>query len=194
MASSLHSSCWPAPALTVPGTSNPAAKCNGITAFITLSGSKLTFPIAGARTNNCCIRRRGIFSELGAGRDKKLKQGAEADPVPAWAQPGSDEAPPWERTEKSVSPPGSSSTSFEIPFWAFLISSTLVGIATVGSIFEFFNHNPIFGVVPPESPLWAPILGFFALTGFPSTIFLLVKAIQGANKAAEEVDRQDGYM
>ena len=38
----------------------------------------------------------------------------------------------------------------------------------VGSIFEFANKNAIFGVVKPDSFLWAPILLFFAITGFPS--------------------------
>jgi hypothetical protein len=37
----------------------------------------------------------------------------------------------------------------------------------VGSIFEYADRNPIFGVVQPDSPLWAPILGLFALTGLP---------------------------
>ena len=40
-------------------------------------------------------------------------------------------------------------------------------VCQVGSIFEFADKNPIFGVVRPDSPLWAPILGFFALTGLP---------------------------
>ena len=38
----------------------------------------------------------------------------------------------------------------------------------VGSIFEYANRNPIFGVVKPDNFLWAPILLFFAITGFPS--------------------------
>ena len=38
----------------------------------------------------------------------------------------------------------------------------------VGSIFEFANRNAIFGVVKPDNFLWAPILLFFAITGFPS--------------------------
>ena len=38
----------------------------------------------------------------------------------------------------------------------------------MGSIFEFANKNAIFGVVKPDNFLWAPILLFFAVTGFPS--------------------------
>lgn len=37
----------------------------------------------------------------------------------------------------------------------------------VGSIFEYANKNAVFGVIQPDSPLWAPILGLFALTGLP---------------------------
>ena len=39
----------------------------------------------------------------------------------------------------------------------------------VGSIFELINQNPIFGVVAPGNPLYLPILGTFAVTGFPTT-------------------------
>jgi hypothetical protein len=42
-------------------------------------------------------------------------------------------------------------------------------------VFEYFNKNPVFGVIQPDNPLWAPILGFFAITGLPtavSTVFL----------------------
>lgn len=39
----------------------------------------------------------------------------------------------------------------------------------VGSIFEYFNRHAIFGVLPPDNILWAPILGFFAITGLPSS-------------------------
>ena len=38
----------------------------------------------------------------------------------------------------------------------------------VGSIYEYANRNPVFGVVKPDNFLWAPILLFFAVTGFPS--------------------------
>ena len=38
----------------------------------------------------------------------------------------------------------------------------------VGSVFEIINKNPLFGIVQPSSPLWLPILGFFAVTGVPS--------------------------
>ena len=37
----------------------------------------------------------------------------------------------------------------------------------VGSIYEYFNKNAIFGLVQPGNPAYAPILGFFAITGLP---------------------------
>jgi hypothetical protein len=37
----------------------------------------------------------------------------------------------------------------------------------VGSIFEYVDGNAVFGVIPPDSPLWAPVLGLFAFTGIP---------------------------
>ncbi len=38
----------------------------------------------------------------------------------------------------------------------------------IGSIFEYSNKNPVFGLLPPSSPFYTPILGFFAVTGLPS--------------------------
>ena len=38
----------------------------------------------------------------------------------------------------------------------------------IGSIFEYSNKNPVFGLLPPSSPFYTPILGFFAITGLPS--------------------------
>lgn len=38
----------------------------------------------------------------------------------------------------------------------------------VGSIYEFANKNPIFGVIEADSPLYTPILGLFMVTGFPT--------------------------
>lgn len=109
--------------------------------------------------------------------------------VPGWAKANSDELPPWAKNER----PASQEPAKEIPFPVYLIGSTLVSIAAVGSVFEYFNKNPVFGVVSPDSPFYAPILGFFAFTGLPTAGFLFYKSIQLANKASEEADREDGY-
>ncbi len=54
------------------------------------------------------------------------------------------------------------------------------------------NRHPLFDVVQPEDPLWAPILGFFAITGLPTSGFLFYKSVQAANKESERMDRLDG--
>lgn len=61
----------------------------------------------------------------------------------------------------------------------------------VGSVFEFTNKNPIFGVIGPDSPVYTPILGLFALTGLPTAGFLFFKAIKSANAAADRMDNVD---
>ena len=105
-----------------------------------------------------------------------------------------DELPPWARREELQKLQAADGQ--ELPFGVYLIGSALVSIAAVstthvnqaepllmnpccssihciaylqvGSIFEWINKNPIFGVLPPSSALYTPILGFFAVTGFPT--------------------------
>ncbi len=55
-----------------------------------------------------------------------------------------------------------------LPWPLLLLFSIFTAIAAVGSIFEYIDRNAIFGVVGPDSQLWAPILLFFAVTGFPT--------------------------
>eukprot|EP00892_Ulva_mutabilis_P011104 jgi/Ulvmu1/8366/UM042_0072.1 len=62
----------------------------------------------------------------------------------------------------------------------------------IGSVFEFFNKNSIFGVVEPSSPLYLPILGVFAVTGLPTAGWLFLKAVTVANQEAERMDKADG--
>jgi hypothetical protein len=64
-------------------------------------------------------------------------------------------------------------------------------IAAVGSIFEYTNKNPIFGVLGPDSPFYTPILGLFAVTGLPTAGYLFFKAVTAANRQADEMDRID---
>jgi hypothetical protein len=52
----------------------------------------------------------------------------------------------------------------------------------------------VFGVLQPDSPLWAPVLLFMAVTGLPVAGFLFYKGVSGANAAAEMQDKLDGYM
>lgn len=81
----------------------------------------------------------------------------------------------------------------DLPFGVYLLSSAIVAIAAVGSIFEYANKNPVFNIIYPDSPLYVPILAVFALTGLPSSGYLFYKAVSAANKEAERMDKLDGY-
>ncbi|OVA00711.1 hypothetical protein BVC80_9085g131 [Macleaya cordata] len=111
--------------------------------------------------------------------------------IPTWAKPDSDEPPPWARSEANIK--DTSQGTFEVPFYAYLLASTITAIAAIGSIFEYINQKPVFGVLDPDSIFYAPLLGFFVFTGVPTSAFLWFKSVQAANKAAEEQDRRDGY-
>jgi hypothetical protein len=40
----------------------------------------------------------------------------------------------------------------------------------IGSIFEYVNQKPVFGVLNSDSIFYAPLLGFFAFTGVPTSV------------------------
>ncbi|KAJ1433125.1 hypothetical protein SESBI_06347 [Sesbania bispinosa] len=113
--------------------------------------------------------------------------------IPSWAKPDSDEPPPWARDEANKNT-ASSSSGFEIPFYVYLLASAITAIAAIGSIFEYVNQKPVFGVLSSDSVFYAPLLGFFTFTGVPFSAFLWFKSVQAANKEAEEQDKRDGYF
>ncbi|KQK05661.1 uncharacterized protein LOC100828480 [Brachypodium distachyon] len=130
-----------------------------------------------------------------AATEGSAKSSGEADEqVPSWARPGSDEPPPWARDEGGGGAGGRDPAAVQVPFYAYLLASAITAIAAIGSIFEYTNGRPVFGIVGVDSPLYAPILGFFAVTGVPTSAFLWYKAVQTANKDAEEQDRKDGFL
>lgn len=108
------------------------------------------------------------------------------------SQPAED-LPPWVRREKERELAAASGKK-GLPWPLYLVFSCLVAIASVGSIFEYLDRNAVFGVIQPDSPLWAPVLGLFAITGLPTAGFLFFKGVQAANEAAEMQDRIDGYI
>ncbi|KAK3034172.1 hypothetical protein RJ639_034312 [Escallonia herrerae] len=161
-------------------------------------------------------RNRGLrvnaVTEGSAKKSSKSEQ--EEQPVPIWAKPDSDEPPPWARDEAQQG----SSSEFEVPFYAYLLASAITAIAAVsfphpsflcflsqyvcacaficlniGSVFEYLNQRPVFGVLNSDSIFYVPVLGFFAFTGIPTSAFLWFKSVQAANKEAEEQDKRDGY-
>lgn len=40
----------------------------------------------------------------------------------------------------------------------------------IGSVFEYVNDKPVFGVLNSDSIFYAPVLGFFAFTGIPTSV------------------------
>lgn len=56
------------------------------------------------------------------------RSGKEEEAVPKWARPDSEEPPPWAKNESQKD---SSSSSFEIPFYAYLLASAITAIAAV---------------------------------------------------------------
>jgi hypothetical protein len=52
----------------------------------------------------------------------------------------------------------------------------------------------VFPRAQPDSPLWAPILLFMAVTGYPTAGLLFKYGVDEFNAAAELQDRLDGYL
>jgi len=133
-------------------------------------------------------RKLTVFAVTEGSRKSKKEKPEES--VPSWANPDSDEPPPWARDEAGQS---GSQQSLQIPFIVYLLASAITAIAAIGSVFEYVNQKPVFGVLGSDSVFYAPVLGFFAFTGIPTAAFLWFKSVQVANKEAEEQDRRDGY-
>ncbi|PIA26291.1 hypothetical protein AQUCO_09500038v1 [Aquilegia coerulea] len=96
------------------------------------------------------------------------KSSKSEEKIPSWAKPDSEEPPPWAREEGKES----LQQNFEVPFYVYLIASAITAIAAIGSIFEYINEKPVFGVLNPDSIFYAPLLGFFAFTGVPTSVCL----------------------
>ena len=112
-----------------------------------------------------------------------------ASPSASAQQVEIEEEPVWVKREKQRE---LDSQNKDLPFGVYLLFSCFVTIAAVGSCFEFANQNPIFGVVGPDSPLYGPILGLFAVTGIPTAGVLFFKGVSAANAEAERMDAMDG--
>lgn len=160
-----------------------------------LSSISLTPVYLGTSKSSCCIRdqdNKGLYKFIVRATTKgSTKSGKSEEKIPSWAKPDSDEPPPWAQESSAGT---SSQPAFEIPFYAYLLASAITAIAAIGSVFEYANQKPIFGVLNSDSILYAPILGFFAFTGVPTSAYLWYKSVQVANKEAEEQDRKDGFL
>eukprot|EP00897_Mesotaenium_endlicherianum_P005187 jgi/Mesen1/4697/ME000241S03732 len=171
-----------------------------------LQSSIPSFAISSSNAANRCAFPTGVYKSSSMRRqnatrmpqirsmsDENAGPGApktQQDKEPAWAKPNSDELPPWARGESAGA---ASAGPVDLPFYVYLLSSAIISIAAVGSIFEYFNQNPIFGVVFPGNPLYVPILGIFTFTGLPLSAYLFSKSIKAFNKLSDDTDREDGY-
>ncbi|PON85392.1 Transmembrane protein [Trema orientale] len=157
-------------------------------------GHRILVQLTGKGNQNCLSYRKNKLSPkltVYAVTKGSAESSKSEETVPSWAKPDSEEPPPWAQGEgkKDASPNG-----FEVPFFVYLLASAVTAIAAIGSIFEYVNQRPVFGVVNPDSIFYVPLLGFFAFTGIPTSAFLWFKSVQVANKEAEEQDRRDGYL
>ncbi|MQL75637.1 hypothetical protein Taro_008023 [Colocasia esculenta] len=156
-------------------------RCQGFN----LKGS--SFPMySSPRARLPCRRLVVLATTKGSAKSSESEE-----TIPSWARPDSEEPPPWARDE------GKSSISqqiFEVPFYVYLLASAITAIAAIGSIFEYVNERPVFGIVKSDSIFYAPLLGFFVFTGIPMSGFLWFKSVKVANKEAEEQDRRDGFL
>ncbi|KAJ4965296.1 hypothetical protein NE237_017145 [Protea cynaroides] len=161
------------------------------------SGVKGVIPSPSIISETCNIhgdhymRRLSSKFTASAGPEGSAKSSKSEETIPSWAKPDSDEQPPWAKDEGKQNLSGQ---TFEIPFYAYLLASAVVAIAAVGSIFEYVNQKPVFGILNSDSIFYAPLLGFFAFTGVPTSAFLWFKSVQAANKAAKEQDQKDGFL
>lgn len=138
------------------------------------------------KTWNLSPKQFTVFAKT----EGSTKSSQSEEKIPSWALPDSEEPPPWAREEGRQS----AAPTLVIPFYVYLLSSAITAIAAVGSMFEYVNQNPIFGIIQSDNMLYAPILGFFAITGIPASAFLWFKSVEAANKEAEEQDRRDGFL
>ncbi|CAL4901397.1 unnamed protein product [Urochloa decumbens] len=157
----------------------------GVSGHLALRPKSLGHHLGRSLLGGRCRRRR-LAVLAAAGK----KPGEAEEQVPAWAKPGADEPPPWERKGGAVQ----GQEAGQVPFYAYLLASAVTAIAAIGSIFEYTNQKPVFGIIGSDSALYAPLLGFFVFTGIPTSAFLWFKAVQTANREAEEQDRRDGFL
>ncbi|KAJ0977959.1 hypothetical protein J5N97_013433 [Dioscorea zingiberensis] len=166
-------------------------RCPQLRSFTSLGGLDLV--AIWKRSQSWHKKQGGRFCHrfvVFAATEGSAKPSQSDERIPSWARPDSDEPPPWARDGGNGSP----QPTFEIPFYAYLLASAITAIAAIGSIFEYANKKPVFGVLNSDSVFYAPLLGFFVFTGIPTSAFLWFKSVQTANKEADEQDRKDGYL
>lgn len=147
------------------------------------TSTRVVVPEVWRRSSSSSLltRVRAAPDEEDTRQEKQLEQKVQQDDEPVWVRR--------ERERELMAKEGSK----DLPFGVYLLFSAIVAIAAIGSIFEYANKNPIFDVIYPDSPFYAPILGVFAITGVPTAGYLFYKAVSSANAEAERMDKLDGY-
>ncbi|KAF8406761.1 hypothetical protein HHK36_008853 [Tetracentron sinense] len=173
------------------GSRNHNLRCPGSSPGLQDKSLDISFISKTSRNHHGHQKRRLSHRfTVSAVTEGSAKSSKSEETIPSWARTDSDEPPPWARDEGKEK---ASEQGFEIPFYAYLLASAVTAIAAIGSIFEYVNQRPVFGVLNSDSIFYSPLLGFFAFTGIPTSAFLWFKSVEAANKAAEEQDRKDGY-
>lgn len=168
---------------------NMALACSS--ARCVASGKIIAF--APACASSCVRRVLSHPSKACSPRGRVLLRAEQETETSSSSKSVQDDLPIWVRRERERELKAKSG-KFELPWPLYLLLSGIIAIAAVGSIFEFAYKDAIFGVIQPDNVLWAPILGFFVLTGLPLAAFLFFSGVNAANEAAEQQDKVDGYI
>jgi len=92
-------------------------------------------PLAGRRKGHLLHYERSTVRRLVVtAATEGSKKSKESEP--SWANPDSDEPPPWARNEGRSS---TSQESFEVPFFVYLLASAITAIAAVCFFFSLFH-------------------------------------------------------
>lgn len=108
-------------------------------------------PAVGLRIQNQLISRtnlsypKKILSRkffVFAVTEGSAKSSKSEETIPSWAKPDSEEPPPWARDEAKDN---SSQQGFEIPFYVYLLASTITAIAAVSiPLLNLYNSKLYF--------------------------------------------------
>mmetsp|Transcript_26977 Transcript_26977/g.88531 ORF Transcript_26977/g.88531 Transcript_26977/m.88531 type:complete len:178 (+) Transcript_26977:23-556(+) len=147
-----------------------------------------------ARSGASAVARpgRGATAQV-ASTQRSVRASAADDEQPVSSTAAEDdELPPWVRREMEKELQAGQPQ--DLPYGVYLLLSSIIIIAMIGTIFEFAYKNPLFGVIQPDTLLYNIVCGVFVFTALPSATFLWIKATKAANEEADRQDRLDGYL
>lgn len=107
--------------------------CKSTSKTLILNDSRIHNPFYGymkphIQTSAFFNKKRRIKLSVVAVTEGSAKKSQQEDqPIPSWAKPDSEEPPPWARNEAQQQ----SSSTFELPFYVYLLASAITAIAAV---------------------------------------------------------------